>query len=157
MPFERLDDPKLGCDPGRDVEARRRGDLVDRESVSRVQHRQVKTVPFDLDRHDTESLCKRGRYPRENFRAHESNRIVRSERHPIDLGESLAQRGFIDEAQIDQMASEIPAAELLRAQGFAPLGGCDLARADQNLADLLRHMSSEIRWSSVVPSSRLCG
>ena len=136
--LDRVADRGLGGDDGLDVVARHELDVVEREDVGRIRHRDRQRRAGAADRDDLVLLGGLGRNQLED-------RGVDVELGEVDEGNAVLaaeERGdllVLDHPQLDEGHPQLAAVGLLMVQGLLQLGGGDALFAEQEFAEPNSH------------------
>ena len=159
---DRVADRGLGGDDRLDVVARHELDVVEREDVGRIRHRDRQRRAGAADRDDLVLLRGLGRNQLEDRR-------VDVELGEVDEGDAVLaaeERGdllVLDHPQLDERHPQLAAVGLLMVQGLLQLGGRDALFAEQEFAETNSHgcvvvavVVAEKGWLRVDPAVAPC-
>ena len=136
VPVDRRGDVGPGGDHRLDVHAGQRPDVVDREDVRRVGHRDEQLAVLEADRHRRVAAADRARDPADGGAVDGEVRQV-DEPQPDLGGQRRDELGLGEDALLDEHPPEGPADPLLLLVGGLELGRADEPALQQDVAQLL--------------------
>ena len=138
VPRDRFDHRRLGRDDRLDVVAGHELDVVHREDVGRIRHRDRQRRACAAQRNDLVLLRRLGGNQLDDGRVDLELREV-DRRHAVLLAQQRRDLLVLDDPQLDEVEAELPPVGLLMVQGLLELLGGDAFLLQQEFANANGH------------------